>query len=52
MRIVVKDNNGKEMVFETLYEVDVKTDYLGEITVEAEEWILTSGTNNWFENEK
>jgi uncharacterized protein YrzB (UPF0473 family) len=49
MKITIKDNQGKEMVFETLYEVEEKS-CKNEKTFVCEEWILVRGKkeNEWF----
>jgi hypothetical protein len=48
MKIIIQDNQGKQMIFETLYEVEE----LGKNckTFICEEWILLSGEkyNEWF----
>lgn len=47
MKITLRDKQGKEMTFETLHPVEEFTEWSDTKTLECEEWILTSGTNNW-----
>lgn len=51
MLIKIKDKQGREVVFATMYSVTEYTEGASEKVFECEEWILLGGTLNWLPSE-